>query len=432
MSTHRWLGTTGGALGCAFLLATSGQAQVGIYGIGELAGAGENYSEVRAAILTSDGSIVAVGGANGQSWDTTANGGGGTSLDTAVLWSKGSGAGVLQALPAVVDPTIANVGRVVTAGDVTESSTGTISIAARSYYGDSHANAKEQVLYTYSIAGGTATYGATTALTPNVNATGQNAANAISRDGLVVYGFAQTAAGNVSTRWTSGTGLVSLGLSGTDVSNIPSGRGVSSDGSLMVGTTTLSDTTTTRAFIYNSGTSTYTSLGVLAGGTNSQALAISADGSKVFGTSESAAHPNGEAFFWTSGGGFTALGTPNDAWVPNILGGMTADGSAAIVDFDNGTTPNSYLFNSHGMFALESVLSSGGVDLTGWSNLQAQGISPDGRLIYGSGDFGGITEGFVAEVPAGLASAIPEPSADAMLGGLVSLGLVMRLRRRKA
>jgi uncharacterized membrane protein len=226
--------------------------------------------------------------------------------------------------------------------------------------------------------------------------------------------------------------LVSLGLIGTDIASITAPRGISSDGSVMVGTTTLNDgNDTSNAFIYDHGTATFTNLGTLAGGSNSQALAVSGDGTRVFGTSASAAHPNGEAFFWTSGGGFTALGSPNDAWIPNIIGGMTADGSAALTAFDTGSGSATYIFNSQGMFALESVLASGGVDLTGWSNLLGQGISPDGRLIYGSGTFGGFTEGFVAELSAGYVSAVPEPSTDALLGGLVALAFLVTARRKK-
>lgn len=409
------------------------RAQVGIYGIGNLGG-GANYSEVRAAILTSNG-IVAVGGSNGQSWDTVANGAGGVSLDTAVLWTKGSGAGVLQALPPVVAPDINNITRVVTAGDVTEVSSGNLVIAARSYYNATpgfsatNPNAKEEVIYSYTFNGTAATYGSTTPLLPNVSAGNQNAANAISRDGSVVYGF--TGNGNLVTRWTSASGtLANLGtaVSG-DTGSIPAARGVSSDGSVMVGTRTLADGVTTKAFTYNG---TFTTIGTLSGGTNSQSLAVSANGSIVFGTSESTLHPNGEAFFWTSSGGFTALGTPNDAWIPNVLGGITADGSVAIVDFENGSTPNSYLFNSHGMFSLTSVLTAGGVDFSGWSNLGAQGISPDGQLIFGQGLHGGNIEGFVAEIPSGLVSAIPEPTTYALLGGFAAMAFTVIARRKRS
>jgi len=411
---------------------TALNAQVGIYGIGQLGG-GVNYSEVRAAILTSNG-IVAVGGANGQSWDTVANGGFSNDQDTAVLWTKGSGAGVLQTLPPVLAPNIDNIGKVVTAGDVTEVSSGNIVIAARSYYSASinstvAPNAKEEVLYSYTFNGTTATYGSTTPLLPIINPNTQNAANAISRDGSVVYGF--TGNGNVVTRWTSASGtLVNLGtaVSG-DTGSIPAGRGVSSDGSVMVGTRTLADGVTTKAFTYNG---TFTTIGTLSGGTNSQSLAVSADGSVVFGTSESTLHPNGEAFFWTAAGGFTALGSPNDAWIPNGLGGITADGSVAIVDFENGSTPNSYLFNSHGMYSLSSVLTAAGVDFSGWSNLSAQGISPDGQLIYGHGLHGADIEGFVAEVPSGLVSAIPEPSTDGVLGGFTALCFALVVRRERS
>jgi probable HAF family extracellular repeat protein len=286
------------------------------------------------------------------------------------------------------------------------------------------------VLYSYAFNGTTATYGSTTPLTPNISATNQNAAASISRDGTVVYGWAQTP-GNTLTKWTSGTGLVNLGRAGggTDSATIPSHRGVSSDGSVVVGTTTLVDGVTTKAFTYNG---TFTTIGALSGGTNSQSLAVSANGSIVFGTSESTLHPNGEAFFWTAGGGFTALGTPNDAWIPNVLGGITADGSVGIVDFENGNTPNTYLFNSHGMFSLSSVLTAAGIDFSAWSNLGGQGISPDGQLIFGQGLHGGSIEGFVAQIPSGLVSAIPEPATYGVICGVAVLGLTLVKRHRRS
>lgn len=438
MNTHNNGRMMGGAFLCAWFGAAAMSAQVGIYGIGNLGG-GEDYSEVRAAILTSNG-IVAVGGANGQSWNTTANGGGGTAPDTAVLWTKGNGAGVLTALPPIVAPNIDNVGRVVTAGDITEISPGNLVIAARSYYDGSagfsalHPNAKESVLYSYTFNGTSVSYGSTTVLTPNISANNQNATNAISRDGAVVYGFANVPGGMVSTRWTAGTGQVSLGQIGSDVANIPSPRAISSDGSVMVGTTTLNDLAgTTNAFIYRS-TGGFTNIGTLAGGTNSQSVGVSGDGSLVFGSSQSTAHPNGEAFFWNANTStFTALGTPNDSLVAQF-GGITGDGSAGVLTFgDNAGSPSSFvteIYNSHGMYDLATVFAAGGVSTSGWSNLFVWGISPDGQLIYGTGNLNGTNQGFVAELPLGLVAAIPEPSTYAALGGLAALALAIRARYR--
>lgn len=436
MKTHSLAGRLGGAFICAFFGTAAMQAQVGIYGTGTLTGSGAPYSEVRSAIITSDGSIVAVGGSNSQSWHTTSP----TATDTAVLWTKGVGAGVLTALPPIVAPDVNNLGRVVSAGDVTETTAGNILIAARSYYNatagfsTTNPNAKAEVLYHYTVSSGTATYGSTAQLSPNVSAGNQNAAIAISRDGSVVYGFANMA-GNVATRWTSVGGLVNLGRAGgTDTDTIPAPRGVSSNGSIMVGTTTLADAITTKAFIYNNTTSTFTTIGTLPGGTNSQALAVSANGNIVFGSSQSTAHPNGEAFFYNATTStFTALGTPNNAWVANITGGITADGAAAIANFYDPVGPASVneLFNSHGMFELTSVLTAAGINTTGWSNLGIWGMSQDGQLIYGSGIYGGITQGFVAQLPLGFVSAIPEPATDCELSGLAALGFVLQMRRRR-
>src|SRR4029077_14241221 len=97
-------------------------------------------------------------------------------------------------------------------------------------------------------------------------------------------------------------------------------------------------------------------------------------------------------------------GSPNTAWVPRMLGGMTADGQVAAVTFTASNAgvgqntvpagPNNkygYIDNSHGWFHLSSVLAAQGIDLTaqGWhnSNIAITGLrTVEGAdLIYGQG-----------------------------------------------
>ena len=73
------------------------------------------------------------------------------------------------------------------------------------------------------------------------------------------------------------------------------------------------------------------------------------------------------------------LGSPNTAWTPRLLGGMTADGVAAVTFASSptagpapiaglGLPPTgryAYFHNSHGWFHLSSALASQGIDLQG-------------------------------------------------------------------
>jgi hypothetical protein len=92
-------------------------------------------------------------------------------------------------------------------------------------------------------------------------------------------------------------------------------------------------------------------LGTLAGGANSRAFAVSADGSVVVGDSESTAAPAGEAMRWKA---------------------------------------------STGMKSIRDLLVAGGVNMTGWVLNQAVAISPDGTVIAGTGSVSGHSEGWIA------------------------------------
>jgi probable HAF family extracellular repeat protein len=101
---------------------------------------------------------------------------------------------------------------------------------------------------------------------------------------------------------------------------------------------------------------------------NSNAHAVSADGSVVVGTAFSPSNPNYQAFIWDA---------------------------------------------AHGMRSLQQVLTDDGLNLTGWVLTDARAISADGNTIVGNGlDPNGKGEAWIAN--------IPEPGT----GLLVSMGLM--------
>ena len=63
--------------------------------------------------------------------------------------------------------------------------------------------------------------------------------------------------------------------------------------------------------------------------------------------------------------------------------------------------------DSNGMRLLQNVLEEGGVDLSEWTLVRADGISNDGRTIVGVGYHNGYEEAFVA--------VIPEPSSASLI-----------------
>ncbi|MGE3108665.1 MAG: GC-type dockerin domain-anchored protein [Phycisphaerales bacterium] len=129
----------------------------------------------------------------------------------------------------------------------------------------------------------------------------------------------------------------------------------------------------------------------------SQATAISADGGVIAGSSRSFnASPNGEeAFRWTQATGMVPLGDlPGGSFQSTPLA-MNHDGSVivgrgyvagACGPFGCGSAAHAFIWDAdHGMRDLNDLVTSLGIDLTGWVLQEARGISADGRIIVGTG-----------------------------------------------
>lgn len=227
-------------------------------------------------------------------------------------------------------------------------------------------------------------------------------------------------------RWAAGIGMQGLGFL------TPSGRfsqalATSADGSVVVGSSQSGpEGLVTEAFIWDVPNG-MRGLGDLpGGGFFSIAIAISADGSTVVG--QGLTDRGYEPFIWNAKGGMRPL-----VGFPGLARGVSADGSVVVgVTFSRGSQRfETFLWTEEtGMVLLRDVLERSGIDTTGWSLSPccegSAGISDDGRVLSGTGvNPNGDTEAWVAVLPAlPLAVEIDiSPGSDANPVNLMSRGL---------
>ncbi len=217
----------------------------------------------------------------------------------------------------------------------------------------------------------------------------------VSADGSVVVGASESASGEEAFRWTNEDGMVGLGY-------LPGGgfysdaRGVSDDGSVVVG-----------ASVSVSGMEAFrrtredgmVGLGDLAGGNfGSYAHGVSADGLVVVGASESASGE--EAFRWTREDGMVGLGDLAGGSFGSGANAVSADGFVVVGESQSALGVEAFRWTREdGMQSVASILTTAGVDLTGWTLESANGISADGYTIVGSGvNPDGFYEAWIADL----------------------------------
>jgi probable HAF family extracellular repeat protein len=221
----------------------------------------------------------------------------------------------------------------------------------------------------------------------------------VSLDGAVIVGFSQyyPYAGYPTSphafRWTSGTGMVDLGVfaGGNDQSHATA---VSGDGLVVVGYANTANGD--RAFTWTAAGG-MVSIGVLpAGGDYSYAYGVNADGSVVVGQVNQL---NGDvAFRWTWAGGMESLGILPGAESASAEG-VSGDGSVIVGSTGPPFLQRAFLWTpSLGMVDLNTYLPSIGVDLSGWTLTDATGISQDGITIVGNGVHLDHTEAWAADL----------------------------------
>lgn len=222
---------------------------------------------------------------------------------------------------------------------------------------------------------------------------------ALTSDGLTVFGHSASGA----YQWTQSGGMVLLQPSNF----FP--FGASGDGSVLVGQQSSQAVRWTQA-------AGIMGLGFLPAATQSLALAVSQDGTTAVGYSGSAVQS--QAFRWTSALGMVGLGFLNGFSSSQSMA-VSADGSVIVgrdTNFGGPGSDEAFIWDPvHGMRNLQQVLTSDGLNLTGWSLQEGTGISPDGNTIVGDGvDPNGIINAWIAVVP--------EPSTALLLAfGLTAL-----------
>jgi probable HAF family extracellular repeat protein len=162
------------------------------------------------------------------------------------------------------------------------------------------------------------------------------------------------------------------------------------------------------------------SLGLLPGGTYSQAVAINASAMVVGNADTSSA--NQVAYRTTAGGDLTT------ATILGFLGGGSFSSALGINDLGSvvgvGDTSTSiqdaWVWNGGSLVDLNTVLVNG----QGWDLFSATGIN-DAGWIVGTGELNGHAEAFLL-IP------VPEPGTLIMASTSVVLGLVLAWRRRRA
>lgn len=304
------------------------------------------------------------------------------------------------------------------------------------------------------------------------NFSGWSIASAVSADGTYIVGSGS----NIDYRWSTSSGVQSIDpLQAGNPNVFP--KGISADGSVVVGRADIATQVTTTQTVYTPHAFRWTesggtvAIGNLSGNPldSSSATAVSADGSIIVGASQNGGSLH-EAFYWTENNGMVGLGfLPGATTLETAASDISPDGltivglawdqafrwteqdgmvglgfvpgystSSALAVSSNGDTivgqvssgseSRAFIWDSaNGITLLDAYIASLGVNLSGWTLESAVDISADGMLIVGNGV---NPDGYQEAWAINLASA-PIP-ASVWLFGSGLLGLMGAVRRKRA
>jgi probable HAF family extracellular repeat protein len=203
----------------------------------------------------------------------------------------------------------------------------------------------------------------------------------VSADGEVVVGAANLSAGGTRAfRWTAGTGMLSLGTLGGSTSIAYAS---SADGSVVVGDS--SNGVNARAFRWTAGGG-MVDLGTLPGGLTAYARGVSADGSVIVGSANVSPSIT-RAFRWTVGGGMADLGTLSGGGSSQAFA-VSANGSIVVGQAVLGSSFHAFLWSPAGGMTDIGVLPGG-------TSSAAYAISADGSVVVGQASIGAQTHAFI-------------------------------------
>lgn len=200
----------------------------------------------------------------------------------------------------------------------------------------------------------------------------------VSADGSAMVGL--------NWRWTEQEGVVPLVLSDEGIA-LPAD--VSGDASVVVGSVLSGGSSDgpSEAFRWTADGGLL-GLGFLDQHDRSGAFRISTDGSVVVGTSWNSGQPmRREAFRWTNETGLVRLGLL-EGWDGSGASASSADGSVVVgaLFIEGGANGEPFIWDrTNGMQVLADLLRGVGVDLSGWDLWRADGISDDAHVIAGTG-----------------------------------------------
>ncbi len=179
--------------------------------------------------------------------------------------------------------------------------------------------------------------------------------------------------------WTPSGGIVAVGPFDPNA-YLPGARGVSADGTVIVGEVPTDFFSSLRAFVWNPVRGVQIIGNFPGGAGDSAALDVSSDGRVVVGYGNALAleHPVAEAFLWTPRDGFRRLGDLPGGDAYSVAHAVSADGTVVAGGSSGSSGLRAFRWTAvDGMTSLGTLSGTEGIS-------EAYGISADGLTIVGA------------------------------------------------